>query len=287
MTKSLIDSVQEPSGTQSAIMQAMRSPAGMRVVWVVVEAEDDCAVYGKFLNPSTTIVKTSESPEGRKSYVNVQLIVRNIREEVPKAHIIGIRDADYSKYRDDFAAEKNIFLTDRRDLELMMLETESVCQELEKWMGRFEESLKKSLPICRHFGYLRIYNDVFGLSCRFHDNLRTNMFWDFSSQTLKEGWKKSCTQKFVMLSEERCSEESLEAFIDSRRLEQESDYDICRGHDLLPMLSLNMIDVQTYSISGIMLRMITSYSLEDFKRTRLYENIHLWQESENVEALLA
>ena len=53
--------------------------------------------YTKFMNSNTTVVKTSEDSEGRKGYDNVEKIVKEIREEVSQSHIIGIRDADYSK----------------------------------------------------------------------------------------------------------------------------------------------------------------------------------------------
>lgn len=43
MLQSLQNTVSEPSGTKSAIRQALMSPAGLRVVWVVVEAEEDVA----------------------------------------------------------------------------------------------------------------------------------------------------------------------------------------------------------------------------------------------------
>ena len=67
--QSLKDTVQEPSGTKSAIRQAMMSPAGMRLVWVVVEAEEDLRVYSKFMDFDTTVVKTSEGPDGKRRWV--------------------------------------------------------------------------------------------------------------------------------------------------------------------------------------------------------------------------
>ena len=287
MMQSLKDSVREPQGTKSAIRQAMMSPAGMRTAWVVVEAEDDYAVYSKFMNPDTTVVKTSEDNEGRRGYANVEIIVEEIREEVPQAHIIGIRDADYSKYEEGFSVTDNVFLTDRRDLEMMLLEAESVHQALKEWMSGFEEKLDTCFPICRHFGYLRIYNDVLELSIRFHDNLRTSQFWDYSTQSLVTGWRERCTERFVALANGQCTTASLEAFITSKLLSEESVYDICRGHDLLRLLSLTMIDVQTYSVPHIMAKMTAAFSLEDFKNTVLYENIQSWQESDGVVALVA
>jgi len=181
MLQSLKDAFHEPSGTKSSILQAMMSPAGLRVVWVVVEAEEDVKVYEKFMCEDSTIVKTSESETGRRGYANVEIIVSEIKEEVPVAHIIGIRDADYSRYKGDDNVPVNIFLTDRRDLEMMLLEAETVKQELRVWVPVFDEAFAKCIPVCRYFGYLRIYNEVADLSVTFHKQLTPNKYWDLAA----------------------------------------------------------------------------------------------------------
>ncbi|MBO4724079.1 MAG: hypothetical protein J5596_02000 [Bacteroidaceae bacterium] len=287
MLQSLQDTVREPSGTKAAIRQALMSPVGLRVVWVVVEAEEDVAVYEKFMQPDSTVVKTSEGETGRKGYANVELIVSEIKEEVPVAHIMGIRDADYSRFEADYTVPANIFLTDRRDLEMMLLEAESVQQALRTWAPAFDDAFAKSIPVCRHFGYLRIYNEVADLTVRFHDNLRPNKYWDYQQQAMKATWEQDSTAKFVALSEGKCAATDVTAFITTHKLENENLYDICRGHDLLKLLSLSMVDVQTYSVDAIMAKMTESYSMEDFKATRLYASIQAWQTAEGVIALAA
>ena len=287
MLQSLQDTVREPSGTKAAIRQALMSPAGLRVVWVVVEAEEDVAVYEKFMQPDSTVVKTSEGETGRKGYANVELIVSEIKEEVPVAHIMGIRDADYSRFEADYTVPANIFLTDRRDLEMMLLEAESVQQALRTWAPAFDDAFAKSIPVCRHFGYLRIYNEVADLTVRFHDNLRPNKYWDYQQQAMKATWEQDSTAKFVALSEGKCAATDVKAFVTTHKLENENLYDICRGHDLLKLLSLSMVDVQTYSVEAIMTKMTEAYSLNDFKATRLYASIQAWQTAEGVIALAA
>ena len=285
--QSLQDTVREPSGTKAAIRQALMSPVGLRVVWVVVEAEEDVAVYEKFMQPDSTVVKTSEGETGRKGYANVELIVSEIKEEVPVAHIMGIRDADYSRFEADYTVPANIFLTDRRDLEMMLLEAESVQQALRTWAPAFDDAFAKSIPVCRHFGYLRIYNEVADLTVRFHDNLRPNKYWDYQQQAMKATWEQDSTAKFVALSEGKCAATDVKAFVTTHKLENENLYDICRGHDLLKLLSLTLVDVQTYSVDAIMAKMTDAYTLKDFKATRLYASIQAWQTAEGVIALAA
>lgn len=286
MLQSLKDTVLEPVGTKAAIRQAMMSSAGLRVVWVVVEAEEDVTVYEKFMRPDSTVVKTSEGATGRKGYANVESIVHEIKEEVPVAHIMGIRDADYSRYKKDFTAPENIFLTDRRDLEMTLLEADSVTQALRSWALDYDAAFAKCIPVCRHFGYLRIYNEVADLSVVFHKNLDPAKYWDFNLHCIAEGWKQNSTAKFVALSGDKCTAADVRAFITTHSLEEENLYDICRGHDLLKLLSQALIYNQ-YKVEKLMAKMIDVYSLDDFKVTRLYASIQAWQEAEGVTALTA
>jgi hypothetical protein len=287
MLQSLQNTVSEPSGTKAAIRQALMSPAGLRVAWVVVEAEEDVTVYEKFMQPDSTVVKTSEGETGRKGYANVELIVSEIKKEVPVAHIMGIRDTDYSRYEEGYEAPANIFLTDRRDLEMLLLEAESVKQSLRTWAPAYDEAFSKCIPVCRHFGYLRIYNELADLSVRFHDNLRPSKYWDFKQQAVVASWEQDITEKFVELSAGGCTAQDVKVFITTQKLEDENLYDICRGHDLLNLLSLTLVDVQTYSVKAIMTKMTEAYSLDDFKATKLYSSIKTWQTTEGVTALVA
>lgn len=287
MLRSLQDAVQEPAGTKAAIRQALMSPAGLRVAWVVVESEEDVAVYQKFMRLDSTVVKTSESATGRKGYDYVEAIVREIKEEERRAHIIGIRDADYSRFDKDYLLPANIFVTDRRDLEMMLLESESVKLSMRDWTPAYEDAFNRCVPICRHFGYLRIYNEVAHLFVRFHDNLRPNKYWDFQCHSVDEGWELDSTEKFVKLSQGACTVRDVNTFIANYKLEAESLYDICRGHDFLKLLSLTLVDDQTFSEGAIMNRMTEAYALDDFKKTRLYSDIFAWQTEEGVVALVA
>ena len=170
---------------------------------------------------------------------------------------------------------------------MMLLEAESVQQALRTWAPAFDDAFAKSIPVCRHFGYLRIYNEVADLTVRFHDNLRPNKYWDYQQQAMKATWEQDSTAKFVALSEGKCAATDVKAFVTTHKLENENLYDICRGHDLLKLLSLSMVDVQTYSVDAIMTKMTEAYSLNDFKATRLYASIQAWQTAEGVIALAA
>lgn len=102
---------------------------------------------------------------------------------------------------------------------------------------------------------------------------------------MRDDWKESSERSFVTLSKGGCSNTIVNDFIVEKDLEQEDYHDICRGHDLLPLLALVLIKKE-YSATSIMQKMIEVYSLEDFRQTHLYASILHWQESEGVDVLL-
>lgn len=274
--------------TQDAILMALKTPIGVRTIWAVVESEDDVKVYQKFLNPTSTIVKTSEDKKGKRGCGNVALIVEAIKTSVPHAYIFGIRDADYIRYQSiPVALPSNVFLTDSRDLEMLLLESQIVRSELEKWATGYVKAIKLCTPLCRYFGYLRIYNMEKGLNCIFHDKLKTSSFWDFTTQSLSPDWKNNITQKFLHLTNYCCTETDINAFIESNSLEEEPFSHICRGHDLLKILPLALVNSNVYSEKNIMNKMMDSYSIDDFKKTQLYAEIQKWQVNEHVTVLVA
>ena len=287
MWSSLEDTVAEIPGTQSAILQSLNSPQGVNTVWIVVEAEEDFNTYNKFMHPEATQVKTSEDSEGRKGYGNVEKIVQEVKSLVPSAHIMGIRDTDYTRYEDGYEAPANIFMTDRRDLEMMLMEADSVKQALRAWAPTFDAALAKCVPICRHFGYLRIYNGLNKLFVSFHDNLKTVKYWDDNIHDLKQNWEQESTSKFVSLAEKDCSADAITEFVSTLSLDKEDFLDVCRGHDLIPVLSKALIRNHIYSEVNIMIKMTEAYTMDDFKATRLYASIQAWQTAEGVTALAA
>lgn len=288
MASSLASVVSSPIYTKAAILLALKSVVGQNTVWVVVEAEDDYRVYKEFMDSKTTVVKTSEDVSGRKSYANVESIVADIKNEVPAAHILGIRDADYTKYEDTtHVFPVNIFPTDRRDLEMMILESEKVQNALRAWAPAYDAALVIITPVCRQLGYLRIYNEAFGLMCMFRNLIRAQLFWEFSTQSLKTNWKFNLNAGFFKNTGCKPIRPCLNEFIKAKALRTESFYDVCRGHDLINILSLALVNNSLYKPENIMMKMREAYTLEEFKKTKLYTSILSWQTNEGVTALIA
>lgn len=284
MSKSLRYTVSDPIDTESAIRLALKTPVGLRVTWVIVEAEADVYVYGKFMLPDTTVVKTSVDDFGHKGYRNVEHIVCEIRNECPVAHIIGIRDADYSRYDPTSAKTDNVFLTDYRDLEMLLLKSDTVLQSLKDWVPDFGNVFPQCVSVCRHFGYMRICNAIYGLFVKFRE-LRVSKFWDFGIQSVIADWQRRSTDKFIELAGSGLTVDGFKAFVIEKDLENEDSHHVCQGHDLISLLSLSLKNVKVYSEQAIMQRMMDSYGIDDFRKTQLYADILEWQDGEGVTVL--
>ena len=278
MHAALRDVIQEPVVTESAIRLALRSNAGLNTVWVVVEAEDDVRVYSRFLDEEMTHIKPSTNELGRKSYKNVEDIVNSIGAEVHGCRILGIRDKDYTPYEEaGYTPPQNVFLTDRRDLEMMLLESASVQSAMEKWNPDFLDRLSTAIDVAVWMGYLRICNCVKDFGYTFKNRFKASVVWNQNKHELIEDWKDRCT---AML-EEFISPDEVYSFIEEHSLEGEHPYDICRGHDVVKLLSWLMVKNE-FSTSEIVSKMTISYSLSDFVQTDLYSSIYSWQSAKNI-----
>lgn len=278
MHAALRDVIQEPVATKSAIRLALHSNAGLNTVWVVVEAEDDVKVYRRFFDEEVVHIKPSTDESGRKSYKNVEDIVSSIETEIHGCRILGIRDKDYTPYEVvDYTPPRNVFLTDRRDLEMMLLESSSVQSAMKEWTQDFLDRLSTAINVAVWMGYLRICNSLKDFGYTFKNRFKASVVWDQNRHELIGDWKDRCT---AMLKE-FISPDDVESFIKEHSLEEEHPFDICRGHDVVKLLSWLMVKHE-FSASEIFSKMATSYSLSDFVQTDLYSSIQTWQLTKNV-----
>ena len=283
MPVALRDVVQEPIATKSAIRLALQSSEGLNTVWAVVEAEDDVRVYRQFLDEEVVNIKPSTDESGKKSYKNVEDIVTSIVSEVSGSRIFGIRDKDYSIYEvANYVPLPNVFLTDRRDLEMMLLESESVQSAMEEWVVNFRNRLSVAIDVAKWMGYLRICNSVNDFGYTFKNRFKASVVWDQNSHSLMKDWKERCSA----LLKDYISSDDINCFIEERSLEQEHAYDICRGHDVVKLLSWLLVKTE-FSTDEIARKMASSYSLADFVQTSLYSSIQEWQTSKDISFLKA
>lgn len=282
---------QQPCYTKAMVEAGIRSPSGAKKTWVIVEYSDDVNVYSKFFNPEYAQVLSSLTDKGKSGYRYVEEIVSELLMEYDRILILGIRDADYTRYESPMHQyPANIYATDHRDLEMMMLAAPSVPNALEQWNADFPVKFDECRPLVRTIGYMRIFNHIKNIGFDFRKWFKTNVVWNQETHQLKEDWEITLQSIFFNYCGNRDAdtmsriEKEYNQLIIDQNLGKESDYDICQGHDVLHWLSIMMVK-NDYAESRIMRRMTDAYSYDDFRKARLHESIKAWSNYKGVKIL--
>lgn len=282
MPCSLKDIVQQPECTKSTIKQALHSIGGAQRIWCVVEAPDDVKVYERFFDKAVSILP-SDDEEGRRSCRNVESIVSKLYNEERNISLLGIRDCDYTRYDENYVTPDHVFLTDCRDIEMMMFNAPSVIDGLKVWNAEFPGKIETCARVERYLGYLRIYNDLRQLSCIFRDKLtKVSLVWDFSTHSIKSDYRKNLFDAFKKACTVNVTEEDFNCFVEEKQLEEEPYVNVCRGHDMFHLLPTMMIQQEYSEKKVIWKHMVESYSCSDFSNTHLYNAIKVWANTRNL-----
>lgn len=277
MPRSLQNTIPQPQHTKAVIQAALRSPRGVNKVWCIVEAEDDQRVYEKFFDPNVLCVLSSEDEDGRKSCHNVEKIVQDLHIEENNPKVFGIRDKDYTHFDISYIKPANVFLTDNRDLEMMMYSAPSVVAGLEIWHHDFPMRIGESMDKCRYLGGLRIYNEVKQCNCKFQGNInKVSLIWDYNTQSIRPDYRANLLSKFQQNIQHTVTEKDIEKFFISYRLDTISSYDLCQGHDVGGLLRAMMKSAPYNRQKELFNKMTEAYSLSDFQHTQLYKDINIW-----------
>lgn len=283
MPQSLQDSLSDPSHTKAVIQASLKSADGLKRVWCVVESDDDVEVFDRFfLNPDVSVLP-STNEIGKRSCQNVESIVMELYAEEESPRVFGIRDRDYTCFSDSYIKPDNVFLTDGRDLEMMMLKSSSVIEGLRAWNQNFPDIVNQSAETMRFLGYLRIFNDLKQTSCIFKDNLtKVSVIWDDSSHSVYADYSDRLFSKFQDSIENQVTRTEFDQFVADNELKGKSIYDVCRGHDVCRLACVMMVKKEFSRTRDLFNCMKNSYSFDDFKGTSLYHDILDWADHRNL-----
>ena len=177
--KSLSDTYDGREIASAHIVQASRTPLVRDKTWVLVEAMEDKLAYGKFFNSERTLVYIPKEVGYENGCDNVEYVVGWFVSREPKIAVIGIRDKDYVLFVNPLHVwPVNVFATDFRDVEMLMLSSPAVRQMLGNLKNYTETKMNQSFEIARELGYLRIFNDVQQKGIRFNDTVKQRLYWD-------------------------------------------------------------------------------------------------------------
>ncbi|MDR0430165.1 MAG: DUF4435 domain-containing protein [Tannerellaceae bacterium] len=259
------------------IRLSLNSQAGNSLVWILVEGEDDCKIYPKFVKEEKCKV---EYVNGGKIQLEKALqVLTSISNQV-----IGIRDADFSHIEKKYSQIKNLFYTDFHDIEMTMLNFNTVRSNLFLEYGIKEGSdvWNKILLEASFLAYIRWFSEQ-GIHEFLFKGLKLGSVVDLQKdevllkkRELIDELNRRSTNKKVSLSFEMISD-----FIDKNKTD---DFlNLCNGHDVTSLFALFLGKKATVNEFCRHLRL--SFQLKDFAKTKLYSDIYSWQTTNGFDIL--
>lgn len=270
------------------ILQAIKTRLKKDSVWCVVEGPEDRKVYRKLfkreVNVEIAAIKSLTNPDVEINGCEaVEKVVAGMLNTNTTQYIFGIRDTDYTCFTGTYQCPQNIFLTDGRDLEMMLIKSQEVRNALAALATRVPDTLDKACTITREIGYVRIFNDCnrqYGYAV--NDIHRCDRLWDQRSNNFCAGYATYVWDAYNEQGAQRIQKSSLTTLIRQKQLTSKPNEDICQGHDTMRMFiyicSSGAKDFE-YQVESAW---YNHYPMSDFMQTSLYGDISGWANRKGV-----
>ncbi|MBF0578107.1 DUF4435 domain-containing protein [Dysgonomonas sp. GY617] len=249
------------------IRLSLNSETGSKMIWVLVEGEDDCKIYPKFFYEDKARVEFVNGGKGQLTSA-LDTLTRETRQ------VIGIRDADFLHLEGNYPDVINLFYTDYHDIEMTMLHFETVrCNLLVEYRLQNREDIWHTiLNESAYYAYIRWYNDI--KCCRIlFSGLGLGRFVDVENLSIK---RQDLLDELNKRSRNKTEEilcNNIDCFITENRTE---DFlNLCNGHDVTALLALYIGGQVSHAELCRHLRL--SFKIQDFHKTKLYRAISDWQ----------
>ncbi len=246
-------------------------------VFCLVEGEFDKHIYEARLNTREIEVKIAADDKLNHNRSSVQYLVEDLRALHPNGRFIGIRDKDYLTLLGQKCPD-GIFVTDNRDLEMMVLASHSF-----QTSGIINQSyLDKVFNYCQILAHIRVFAESRNLRNKVNDrmsitavyNQKTRQFTQDPLRLLRDAY-------FCKVDSDSCDKD-IDDYIESNNLTDYTPYDLCRGHDVIGLLEF--VYGNSYSKEAMEKRMETDYEKADFYKTSLFAAIQLYCQAFGIEA---
>ncbi len=258
-------------------------------VVIAVEGDDDIRIDRKLFKKNVAIVPT-----------NGKIGIQHLSEELFNAYprnFIAIKDADFDHLNRKTPPHKQIFLTDKHDMEMTMIDCEIVESIIAEHLGNsnnYEEICDGQKLIdtlsdnLREYSYIKWLNDVEDCNINFESVKLSVLCSERERVPVSRALAKLYENKAnVRESVKRVSEDIVLEFKKSHPCEDLALL-IC-GHDftstMLEWLRNNGLN-KNMTRSGLESDIRLLYNSAKFKTSDLYQYIHIW-ESENDREIVA
>lgn len=246
-------------------------------VFCLVEGEFDKHIYGDRLNDREIEVKIAADDNLHHNRSSVQYLVEDLRKAHPKGRFIGIRDKDYMALLGQQCPD-GIFVTDNRDLEMMVLSSPSF-QVSDPNLVPYLATL---LQYCVPFAHLRVYAETRNLRNRLNDKMNIAVVYNQQTKAFVPDVKVTLQSLYLSKVDVGSSAIDIDAFVVANQLHKQSPYDICRGHDVIGLMEF--VHGVNYSKSAMENKMNKYYDKVDFYKTQLFVAVHQYCQSFGINA---
>lgn len=285
--RSTIEGIQ-PQYTMGLIRFDLNNNATRNRPHVIVEGSDDKVFYDKFLSSDVIIYDAVKEDGSRGGWKYVLQIVEDVLLSKRTEAIIGIIDTDDTKYQQPaFIRPKNILLTDCRDMETTVVFTPHVKDFIESLNKDMYLHFNEITDVSFYLGKLQIASKLFDLGCVFDNFMKLSLIFD-DYRSLNANWKAIIRDLFKKEVKREKPKKKNNNSINCRRtdivgfiritdsLDKEQPSDICRGHDIIRLLSYKL-QKQEYHPKLLWAKICSVYSDNDFSQTCLYKDIERYE----------
>ena len=248
-------------------------------VIIVVEGEDDEKALKKFFNMQAVEFTCATSC----SIVKDAMIIVSTDKQL-KDCVIGIKDADFDHIKKISHNISNLMVTDTHDIETMML-TPRVCRRicLETINREYQNLSSQAMSSLKNLSYLRYYNDKMILNGGNPDkkviNFRGVIIADVASVSVRDVLQhvkakgNSNKTSFPDLN-------AMNLFINQNPINNKDLALFTNGHDLVHAIQYILHSqnqaARAYSDKNIATMIRMSYCKNEFRNTKLYQDIDNW-----------
>lgn len=266
MSNSIIAAT-SPKAKAVEISMTLKNPIYQHRLLVLVEGADDILLYQKFLNEDTTKIEAV----GTCNYFKEVLDYNSAKSD----RFIVIKDSDFENIIGFFYTYPNLFRTDTHDAETLMM-TENFKQNFkcEFLLNKAEylnhvERVKEEL---RPLSYIKLHNVENRLRLKF---VKCCKYYNGTPQLTLTDCINTIDEIPINKLNHNHNEEDIIATISKYPeidlMQLTNGHDLCEG--IIYKCKTFNIEINKDAIPHH-LRML--YSLEDFKKTKLYSDIMLW-----------
>ena len=268
-----------PRDAVGQIHLSLNSPIGKSLVYILVEGTYDCRLYSKFFNTQNASIEFVGGGKGQ--VINALELLKNITQKV-----FGICDADFRHIENDCSNISNLFFTDCHDIEMTMLHTAGVLQNVLAVYNEAKNTeviMNKALELADFPAYTRFYNEKQSVKIDFSRVKLGDVITPHGiTATLNAP---EYIQKLNSRSRNKTrtiTDHEIREFMAATPIEDK--FNLCNGHDVTEIVAL-MLGGKT-DHKNFCLNIQISFKYDDFKKTRLYTGILAWQSDNSYNVLL-